>query len=219
MTNAYTRACLVTIDFLDQYAKFMWFLKAIDTKNTLEAMLLDGGLDHLNEQNRTIIGNLDTIERVDPLNQDEIHKNGTHVNYKLYTHFQLPETADSQQAEAQYIDDVLNSFGTELHTTMKGSLYQQCLEDTIKYYSAKLAKATFRPDKGINFEQYIQSCKVVVTKMNALTDHVPTTHMQNLRNIIERYEVHERKYPPNLENGKEAEPTETTDTTDDTVES
>ena len=197
-TNAYTTACLVTIDFFDTQARPMWFVKAKDTTQTLTAMYLDGVLDPLSDKVGELISNLSYIERVSPLNNEEVDKNGSYPNYKIYSYFLLPEESQSMQNEHAYIEDTLKSFGAELRNIMNTNMYQLCLRDTVDSYSTKLSAAMFEPKKGLSFSLYIQNISVTVQQMTHYTDHVPKSSVTTLQGIIQQHEINKRKYPTHL---------------------
>ena len=198
-TNAYTTACLVTIDFLDMQARPMWFMKAKDTTQTLTAMYMDDILGPLPEKVSELLSNLNYIERVNPLNKEEVDKNGSYIQYKIYSYFLLPEKSKSMQDEHEYIQDTLRSFGNELKTIMSTNIYQHCLRDTIESYSTKLSSATFEPKKGVSFPTYIDKISVSIQQMAHYTDHVPKSSVSTLQQLVQQYELNVRKYPSHLD--------------------
>ena len=196
-TTAFSRACLVVFDVLDQNGRSQWYYKPRDFVDTLQAYSLDESVTLNGTHTQEIVKNFQTTERRDLEKSDNtIHKGkGGYTNYKAYSYFLLPVGNFScEMEESEYIGSTLSFFGDEMKRVLSSPLYCSALRACTAAYSDRLEKHLFEPTKGLDWKSFIQHCNIVVRPFGTYTDHVIRDRIPLLRNVLALHDEPEPKY-------------------------
>jgi hypothetical protein len=198
-TTSFSRAVLVFIEIRDQNGKHYWCFKARDFVETMKAFAADKTTKLNGLHTKQLIENLHFAERRNPdKGENSADTVKGYTNYQAYTHFVLRELNNAgitnSEQETEHITNILKYFGSELKRIMSSNLYIASLRDCVSKYSKLLDSKMFEPQKGVDYQTFMQQCTVLVKPMVNLTDHVIRDRLNVLRGILALHDTPEPKY-------------------------